>query len=252
MKIIIIFLIFFSLPTSWAYLKPLPVSNKDYMSYVLNDYIPWVKTTFKIDFESAGKIEKLIIQESIKKIDNWLGIDSVFFPEFMLGLHDRGNTTEASFQIYIHPSIRKDHIINKLGLKDDPLFISWSKDEGVCFITKLDHQKVDWKIIPKEKDSLYFQHLCKFNGKYTLQKISMITKLKRIISKDIFYKTTKRQFITFSKDSIKSIISLNPEISLLFFPYTLRRSLDVYIKKTLIMPNKYGVNKDGNLSIYLP
>jgi hypothetical protein len=211
--ILILFLSF-----AFAETKRSSANNKDYMTYVMKEYIPWVQNLTNLKLKLTDPELDNYLQEVIAQLDNWHSPDLLFFPQIMIGVHLNKEKTDTSFQFYIHKEKRKNPLLKKLGIKNEPSFISWSREQGICFISKIQQNESKWDRIPRIKNGQYFRHDCQTGVQFQLKEISILSGQKVRAKKDIFFEDTTEQLQIFNKMGLARTISYNKKISTLFFP----------------------------------
>jgi hypothetical protein len=247
------FVLFFSLlGHASGSLKSLPNDNNPHMNYILKDYIPWLENYLHFDLKLKNPSENIFLQENIKKITNWTTPEEKFFPQIMIGIHHNKDQQRISFQVYIQKEMRNSPFIKNLQLSQSPLFISWSKEKKLCFVSMIKKEEIPKGFMNTLAKGKYFRHDCKNKNKYELYGISVLTNEKVSFPSDIFNDETSMQLQFFSKNGLEEIISLKNQTNALFFPVKIRNILITHLKKTLLPFSKYGIDKHSNLSIYLP
>jgi len=249
MRIVYLFLIL-SLPAyALEYSHTSGKANHKYMQLILSEYIPWLKQELKLNFSDIGKDEAQFIQKNLNLIDHWVASDYKMMEKFLFGLNANKNDSDLYFRIYIDKSLRNDTILKKFKKNGETLFLEWDNTNGVCYITKANNTTIRTFNLPFSKDGIYFTHTCK-NGSIFVTRY-LEKKLERLLKDGAI--SNYGEFITYNKEGkvIKTMIKDSPQYPLIN-PDLITPFINKHMIKTMISINKYSIDINNKIMIYVP
>jgi|GEM_PF-5260811 hypothetical protein len=243
-------IILFILCTSF---KTFPVNEKsiikkNHIQFVLKEYIPWINDKLKFNFNTLGKGEAELIKKAISKVDNWKTPEHQGMDQVLYGVNIEEDKKEIYFRIYLHRDLRNDLSLKRFNLKNEPLFIEKDQHNIICFLSKASKKDVAKMSFIKTTIDFAFFHECQNKMNF----YSAFTSQEKTINSQKKEKFKRIEHIFFDKDGIfKKIVQDKSELPIVGSktnnPFFLQHH-----KKTLLELDKYSIDKQNNVMLYVP
>lgn len=216
--------------------------NTAYFQLIRSEYIPWLEKELKFNFEKIGRKESQFIKKNLNKIDHWNVSKYPMMEQFIYGFNAKRKETDLYLRIYIHKSLRNDPLLKSSHNKEEFLFFEWDEINGICFISETVPPHFLKKVYNQKVNGAFFKHTCR-NG------TNLVTR--HLERKDSFVQY--EEFITYNENGtvIKTMIKDGP-----MHPFVSADELNPFINKYIIMTmlplNKYSIEPQNRIMIYVP
>jgi hypothetical protein len=223
--------------------------HQNYLKFVMKDYIPWIEEEINLDLKKLGKEKFEFIQENINEMNHWHTPEYPLINQISYGFSAKKDKTLRSFSVYIHKKYRDSKILNKMKKYGEALFLEWDSTNGVCFLFKSTNEDLSKFQTTFQSHHSYFTHHCENGSSFLTIQSKKINELTKRKGENLYYEES----LTYNlkKELIQTKIKDPP-----LFPYLLPHEVNPFIRryqnKTMLPIDKYSINRNKEIMIYVP